>query len=52
MTELKAQIKKMDKDFNDHISKSQEDLKEEIQNCNTKLKNEIREEAVLVLDKG
>ena len=50
-TELRAQIEKLEKDFNDRISKSQEDLKEEIQNCNTKMKNEIREEFVSVLDR-
>ena len=42
--ELKAQIEKLEKDFNDRIIKSQEDLREEIKNCNTKLKNEMREE--------
>ena len=51
VTELKAQIEKLEKDFNDRIIKSQEDLKEEIKNCNTKLKNEIREEVVSVLDR-
>ena len=50
-TELKAQIKKLEKEFNEHISKSEEDLKEEIKNCNTKLKNEIRQEFVSVLDR-
>ena len=50
-TKLKAQIEKLEKDFNDRIIKSQEDLKEEIQNCNAKLKNEIREKVVSVLDR-
>ena len=50
-TELKPKIEKLEKDFNYRIIKSQEDLKEEIKNCNTKLKNEIREEIVSVLDR-
>ena len=50
-TELKAQIEKLEKDFNDRITKTQEYLKEEIKDCNTKLKNEIREEVISVLDR-
>ena len=50
-TKLKAQIEKLEKDFNDRIIKSQKDLKEEIKNCNAKMKNEIREEVILVLDR-
>ena len=49
--ELNTQIEKLEKDFNDCITKTQEDLKEEIKDCNTKLKNEIREEVILVLDR-
>ena len=51
MTDLKAQIENLEKDFNEHVSKSQEDLKEKIKNYNTKMKHEIREEVILVLDR-
>ena len=49
MAKLWVQINKLEKEFNDCITKSQEYLKEEIKNSNAKVKKEIKGEVVLLL---
>ena len=49
MAELWDQINKLEKDFKDFITKSQEYLKEEMKNSNAKVKKEDKGEVVLLL---
>ena len=49
MAELWDQINKLENDFKDFITKSQEYLKEEMKNSNAKVKKEDKGEVVLLL---